>query len=299
MNAAIARLWAALVEASADWPARARERIAAAVGTLLWLVVASRRRIAMANLAACFPAMPRAQRRALARRLFQRMARAVLDYGVLWSASREKLDDFVRVEGLQHLLERSEAPLIMLAPHFLGLDAGGIRISMEFKAVTIYARQSNPVWNERLQRGRARFNEPVLIARRGADLRAALRAMKDGLPFYYLPDMDSGAQNSIFVPFFGEPAATLPMVSRLARAIGARVVMTVTEQTPEGYVLHVEPPWENFPGASVEEDTLRMNREIERWVLRMPDQYLWTHRRFKTRPAGAAPIYGRRARQAG
>jgi KDO2-lipid IV(A) lauroyltransferase len=253
--------------------------------------VARRRRIADANLRTCFPDWSAAQRRALSRRLFRRMARSVLDYGVLWTASRRGVEDFVRVEGIEHLELRRQHPLIMLAPHFLGLDAGGMRIAAEFRAVTIYARQSNPVWDRRLQQGRARFNEPVLIARRGADLRAALRAMRSGLPFYYLPDMDSGGANSIFVPFFGEPAATLTMVSKLARSLGAKVVMTVTEQTPEGYVLHVEPPWQDFPGESVEADTLRMNREIERWVRRMPDQYLWTHRRFKTRPPGAPAIY--------
>jgi KDO2-lipid IV(A) lauroyltransferase len=291
VNAAIARLWIALVKRSARWSAHRRERVAAMLGNLLWLVVVRRRRIAHANLRACFPQMTRAERGALARRLFRRMARGVLDYGLLWNGTRQDVQAFVRVEGLSHLLERGGRPLIMLAPHFLGLDAGGIRIATEFKAVSIYARQSNPVWDRQLQFGRARFNEPVLIARRGADLRSALRAMREGLPFYYLPDMDSGDQNSIFVPFFGVPAATLPMVSRLARSMGARVVMTVTEQTADGYVLHVEAPWEDFPGASIEEDTLRMNREIERWVRRMPDQYLWTHRRFKTRPPGTEPIY--------
>jgi KDO2-lipid IV(A) lauroyltransferase len=291
VNAAIARFWIALVNASRRWPTRTRERLAAVLGTLLWLVVARRRHIALANLRACFPELAPAQRRALARRLFRRMARGVLDYGVLWNADREGVHRFVRVEGLEHLTARGPEPLIMLAPHFLGLDAGGIRIATEFRAVSIYARQSNPVWDERLQAGRARFNAPVLIARRGADLRAALRAMREGLPFYYLPDMDNGDQNSIFVPFFGEPAATLPMVARLARSIGAKVVMTVTEQTDEGYVLHVEAPWRDFPGASVEADTARMNREIERWVLRLPDQYLWTHRRFKTRPEGRPTLY--------
>ena len=131
----------------------------------------------------------------------------------------------------------------------------------------------------------------LLIARRGWDLRAVVRAIRGGLPFYYLPDIDGGASNSIFVPFMGVPTATLPMVSRLARMIGARVVMTVTEQTRDGYVLHIEPPWDDFPGPSIESDTERMNREIERWVRRLPDQYLWTHRRFKTRPPGAPPIY--------
>jgi KDO2-lipid IV(A) lauroyltransferase len=115
--------------------------------------------------------------------------------------------------------------------------------------------------------------------------------VRDGYPLYYLPDMDLGATNSIFVPFFGVQAATIPMVSRIARMTGAKVVMTVTEMTDDGYVLHVEPPWADFPGASVEEDTLRMNREIERWVRRMPDQYLWTHKRFKTRPPGSPSIY--------
>jgi len=292
VNAAIARFWVALIHSSAHLSHQARRRIAAVIGELACLVVGRRRRIAQANLRACFPAMTASQRRTLIRRLFRNIARGALDYGVLWDGSRQAVQDFVRVEGMEHLRHEDNYPLIMLAPHFVGLDAGGIRIASELKAVSIYARQSNPVWDYWLQRGRSRFNEPVLIARRGADLRGALRAMRAGLPFYYLPDMDNGDSNSIFVPFFGVAAATLPMVSRLARSIGAKVVMTVTEQTPQGYVLHVEPPWKDFPGASVAEDTARMNREIERWVLRMPDQYLWTHRRFKTRPAGAASLYG-------
>jgi Kdo2-lipid IVA lauroyltransferase/acyltransferase len=219
------------------------------------------------------------------------LARGALDYGVLWNGTREQVQDFVRVEGIEHLRQPANYPLILLAPHFVGLDAGGMRIATEHQVVTIYARQSNPVWDQWLRRGRARFNEPVLIARRGFDLRNALRGMRSGLPFYYLPDMDNGDGNSIFVPFFGVPAATLPMVSRLARSISAKVVMAVTEQTPAGYVLHIEAPWADFPGPSIEADTLRMNQEIERWVRLMPDQYLWTHRRFKTRPEGAPGIY--------
>jgi KDO2-lipid IV(A) lauroyltransferase len=291
MSEAIARFWVAVVHRSARWSARARLRLAQVIGDLAWLLVVRRRRIADANLRACFPELPAAERRALARRMFRNIARGVLDYGVLWNASRERVREFVRVEGWEHVSEAGSRPLILLAPHFVGLDAGGIHIASRIRAVTIYAQQSNPVWDRRLQAGRARFNEPVLIARRGADLRAALRAMRSGLPFYYLPDMDTGDANSIFVPFMGVPAATLPMVSRLARSLDALVVMAVTEQVADGYVLHLEAPWRDFPGASVEADTERMNREIERWVRRMPDQYLWTHRRFKTRPPGAPDLY--------
>jgi KDO2-lipid IV(A) lauroyltransferase len=288
---AIARLWVAIIRAGARWPQWLRAALAAVIGALGWLVVVRRRRIADANLRACFPQMSQGERRAIAQRMFRRVARGVLDYGVLWHGSATQLQAYVRLEGAEHLEANMGRPLILLAPHFVGLDAGGIRLSMERQMATIYARQSNPVWDEQLRVGRARFNEPVLIAKRGFDLRIALRAIRSGLPFYYLPDMDNGDVNSIFVPFFGVPAATLPMVSRLARSSGARVMMAVTEQTREGYVLHLEAPWADFPGASVEEDTARMNREIERWVLRMPDQYLWTHRRFKTRPPGAPAIY--------
>ena len=291
MNAALARLWIALILRSAGWSAAARRWLADRIGDLAVIAVARRRRIAEANLRACFPDLGEAERRGILRRMFRNVARGALDHGVLWRAPADEIRQFVRAEGMEHLRSPANRPLLMLAPHFVGLDAGGARIALEFRAVSIYARQSNPVWDRWLAFGRARFNEPLLVARGGAELRTALRAMQSGLPFYYLPDMDTGDSNSIFVPFFGVEAATLPMVSRIARMIGAKVVMTVTEQTADGYVLHVEPPWEDFPGASVEEDTARMNREIERWVRRMPDQYLWTHRRFKTRPPGAAGIY--------
>jgi KDO2-lipid IV(A) lauroyltransferase len=228
----------------------------------------------------------------LGRQLFRNIARGVLDYSVLWRGSRQDVERLVRVEGAEHLVEPANRPLILLAPHFVGLDAGGLRVNTLVRGVSIYARQSNAAWDEQLLTGRRRFNDPVLIPRRGAsELKEVLRAMKDGLPLYYLPDMDLGATNSIFAPFLGVPAATIPMVSRLARLIGAKVVMAVTEMTAEGYVLHFEPPWRDFPGDSVEADTERMNREIERWVLRMPDRYLWTHKRFKTRPPGQPPLY--------
>ena len=289
-------LWAAglgiaVINGTTHWPAWARRGLARLLGDLGWLAVASRRRVTLANLKACFPDLGEAARRQLGRGVFRNLVRATIDHSVLWKGSRRDVERLVRIEGLERLQDPGHRPVIMLAPHFVGLDAGAVRLSMEIRAVSIYARQSNPVWDRWLAHGRSRFMPQLLIARRGWDLRAVVRAMRDGLPFYYLPDIDGGASNSIFAPFMGVPTATLPMVSRLARMIGARVVMTVTEQTPDGYVLHVEPPWDNFPGPSVEQDTERMNREIERWVRRLPDQYLWTHRRFKTRPPGAPPIY--------
>ena len=291
MNAAIARFWIALINSTCHWSQRARARLGAVLGDLLWWVVVPRRRVTLANLRACFPDMPEAERVGIARRCFRNIARSALDHSILWTGERSLVERYIRIEGIEHALAAENRPLIMIAPHFVGLDAGGVRFSMHVRAVSIYSRQKNPVWDAWLLKGRQRFNDPILVARQGADMRAVIRTVKEGMPLYYLPDMDLGATNSVFVPFFGVQAATIPMVSRIARMTGAKVVMAVTEMTDDGYVLHIEPPWTGFPGASIEEDTARMNRELERWVLRMPDQDLWTHKRFKTRPPGEPSVY--------
>lgn len=291
MNAWIARAWIALIGATARWPQSARTRLGRMIGDLLWWVVIPRRRIALANLRACFPQMAEIERVRIARECFRNAARGALDHSVLLRAPRREFERYVRVQGGEHLLDAGNRPLIAVAPHFVGLDAGGIRCNTLVRGLSIYSRQKNPVWDAWLLEGRRRFNEPVLVARQDADMRRIVRAVKEGLPLYYLPDMDLGAANSVFVPFFGVSAATIPMVSKMARLTGAKVLMAVTEMTDDGYVLHFEAPWHDFPGASVEDDTARMNREIESWVLSMPEQYLWTHKRFKTRPPGEASIY--------
>jgi Kdo2-lipid IVA lauroyltransferase/acyltransferase len=291
VSAWFARAWIALITATWQWPQASRNRLARVIGDLLWWTVFTRRRVALANLRACFPAMDEQERRRVARECFRNIVRGVLDHSVLYRAPRRDFERYVRVQGSEHLLDPENRPLIMIAPHFVGLDAGGVRCATLVRAISIYSRQNNPAWDAWVTAIRRRFNEPLLIPRQDADMRRVIRAVKEGLPLYYLPDADLGPVNSIFVPFFGVPAATIPMVSRIARMTGAKVLMAVTEMTDDGYVLHIEPPWENFPGASVEEDTARMNRELETWVSSMPEQYLWTHRRFKTRPAGAPSVY--------
>lgn len=291
MKRLAARWTIAFMARAARWSPATRARLAGWIGGLLWWLAAPRRRVTLVNLKLCFPDLSEAQRNALGRRTFHNIARALVDHGVLATISRDAFDRYVRVEGAQHLTDPANRPLIMVAPHFVGLDAGGLALNTMARAVSIYARSRNPEWDRWLFDIRNRFNTPLLIQREGFDLRAAVRALKDGLPFYYLPDQDPGERNGIFVPFFGIPTATLPMVPRLAKMAGAKVVICVTEMTPDGYIFHIEPPLENYPGGDIEADTARMNAEIERWARRLPDQYLWTHKRFKTRPAGAAGVY--------
>ena len=261
-------------------------------GTLLYAFGLQRRRLCLTNLARCLPELASREREALARRHFQAFARTFLERAILWWGSPARIRRLVRFEGMEHFDAARDAPLILLAPHFVGLDMGGARLAMEFEMVSIYSRQKNAVFDAVLYAGRMRFGKLTLLSRQDG-VRSALRAMQAGLPFYYLPDMDYGERDTIFVPFFGVDAATITGVSRLARLAGARVLPCVTRMLPggRGYVVRFHPAWENYPGASIEADTRRMNAFIEDEVRRMPEQYLWVHKRFKTRPPGEPAWY--------
>ena len=264
----------------------------AAMGMLLYIVAGERRRVVMVNLKLCFPEMSEAERRALARRHFRAFGRTALEHGILWWGSQARIQRMVRVEGLEYWQAVRDRPVIWLAPHFVGLDMGGTRIITEWQGASMYSHQKNPAFDRILLHGRTRFVKPVLFSRQDG-IRPVVKTIREGVPFYYLPDMDLGPRDSIFVPFFGVPAATVTGLSRLAQLGNAVVVPAVTRQLPggRGYVLRFYPAWQDFPTDNVEADTRRMNAFIEERVREMPEQYYWLHKRFKTRPAGEPNSY--------
>ena len=273
-------------------PLGALAAIGNGLGRLLYAFGHARRRVCLINLTRCLPELSASEREALARRHFQAFARAFLERAILWWASPARVRQLVRIEGMEHFDAVRGGPLILLAPHFVGLDVGWSRLALECDMVSIYSRQKNAVYDAALYAGRLRFGKQQLLARQ-AGVRPALRAMQAGRPFYYLPDMDYGQRDTIFVPFFGVDAATITGVSRLARLAGARVLPCVTRMLPggAGYLVRFLPAWDDYPGASIEADTLRMNAFIEGEVRQMPEQYLWVHKRFKTRPPGEPSWY--------
>lgn len=261
-------------------------------GLLLYALAFERRHVVMTNLRLCFPELNAGQRAALARRHFAAFGRSLLEHGVLWWGSRERMMAMVQVEGIEHWRAVGDRPVIWLAPHFVGLDMGGIRIGAEYRVVSVYSKQKNPAFDAVLYHGRTRFVMPELYSRQQG-IRPVARAIKAGLPFYYLPDMDFGERDSIFVPFFNVPAATITGLARIAALTGAVIVPAVTTQLPgsAGYVLRFHPAWENFPSSDPAADARRMNAFIEERVREMPEQYYWLHKRFKTRPPGEARFY--------
>lgn len=259
-------------------------------GTIAWWLAGDRRRVTLRNLELCFPQWSRAQREAVAREHFHYFVRSFLDRFILWYAPVARVRALCRLEGAEHYTQHRGRPVILLAPHFVGCDAGGARMFFETPIVSMYARQKNRVFDAAMTRGRTRLPGASMVLRTEG-LRAAVRALRAGTPFYFLPDMDLGARDALFVPFFGVPAATVTSVARLARLTGAVVVPCVTRMTDEGYVVRLHPAWESFPGDDLYAATRRMNEFIEQRVLEMPAQYLWSHRRFKTRPPGERSLY--------
>ena len=264
------------------------------LGEAFYLLGRYRRKIVNINLAWCFPELSPEQRAKLARSHFRALGRSILERSLLWWASQERLEKIIRIKGLEKIRALHEAgqPIILLAPHFVGLDAGGAKIAMNFNSLSMYAEQANPVFDRLLFNGRRRFGDQLLLTRKDG-IRATVKAMKSGRPFYYLPDLNARRRESIFVPFFGIQTATITGVPRLAQLAGARVLPCTTRILPggEGYVTEIGDAWENFPTADVEADTARMNAWIEAAVRTMPEQYYWVHRRFKTRPEGEPKPY--------
>ncbi len=290
----ISRWTLAVLRRLAGLPYPVLRRVGEWAGLVLYWAVVPRRRIARTNLRLCFPEIAESERRRILKAHFQYFMRSFLDRFILWYQPAERIRDLVRVHGEEHLAAAGTRPVILLAPHFVGMDAGGTRLTLDRRMMTMFSNQKNEAFNDAMKQGRLRFNDSVLFSRQDG-LRQAIRLMRQGVPFYFLPDMDLGPRDAVFVPFFGVQAATVTSVARLAQMTGAAIVPCVTELTDTGYVCRLYPAWEDFPGDDLLAATARMNQFIEARTLEMPAQYLWTHKRFKTRPPGEPDLYSRSA----
>jgi KDO2-lipid IV(A) lauroyltransferase len=274
-------------------PGGVRRRLGGALGALACRYHHKRRAIVATNLEWCFPELDGAARAALAADYFRLMAQSFLDYGVLWWASRRRLDQMLKLEGTEQLQAQVEAgrPVILLTSHTIGLDFGAAALTRHFPSVGLVKSARNPLFDWCMARGRTRFQG--ILYRREEGMRPVLRAIKKGHAFYYLPDEDLGPENSIFVPFFGVQTATIDALSRLAKMSGAVVLPFATRYRPQegDYVATISPPLAAFPADDSVADAARMNVELEKMIREAPAQYMWSMRLFQTRPDGSPPPY--------
>jgi KDO2-lipid IV(A) lauroyltransferase len=265
--------------------------LGAGLGALLMVVIPSRRRVVQTNLRVCFPHLSDAQRNTLTRQTFVYFAQAWLDRSWLWHRSAACIQSRVQLSGDVTTLSDA-TPTVMFAPHFMGLDVGwtALTLNLPLHFTTIFTPQSNAVVDTWVAKGRQRFGN-VRLFRREDGVKPIIAALRQNELLYLLPDMNFGPSESIFVPFFGEQAATVPSLSRFAKLGRARVMPVITRMTESGYEVVVHPAWHDFPTDDAEADTATMNQRLEVFINTMPAQYFWVHKRFKTRPPGAPELY--------
>ena len=275
-------------------PLAVQAAIGRGLGRLLWVLAGSRRRVALRNLELTMPEKSEAERRAIAYQNFQWIARSFLERGLLWYAPFDRLRKLIQVEGDVGFAEREPGAVMWLVPHFVALDVAGVASQLFQKRLvgSIYQRQSIPVFDQAIRKGRLRFDQGDVFSRHEKAL-PLIRAIKRGYAFFNLPDMDFGPQEAAFVPFMGVPAATLMAPSKMARSLKMTVQPVVADMLPggQGYRVRFLAPWTDFPTDDPVADAARMNAWIGDEVRRNPSQYYWVHKRFKTRPPGEPSLY--------
>ena len=261
------------------------------LGWVLWGVATKRRKVVLTNLALCFPALNQPERLRLGRAHMVLFAQAWLDRSWLWYGSPALVASRLHLVGQVQDLRNIDGA-VLFAPHFVGLDAGwtALCLLMQRRFTTIYTPQRSAAVDQWVLEGRQRFGQ-LRLFRREDGFKAIVSALRQGELLYLLPDMNFRLDESIFVPFYGVPAATVTSLPRLARLGQVPVVPVTTCLTQKGYEVQVHAAWQNYPSDDVAADTALMNQRLQTWIDAMPEQYYWVHKRFKSRPEGEASLY--------
>ncbi len=267
--------------------------VGAAFGLALWGLARRRRRIVERNLELCFPDAGAAQRARWTRETFVSFGQSFVDRVWLWHGDPRLARERVTLAGRVDLLQQ-DAAVLCFVPHFYGMDAGWTRLTQTITRDwwTFYSPQRGPGIDRWVREGRQRYAAPRLVARQEG-VRPLLKGLREGAAICLLPDMDLGARDSVFVKFFGQDAATVTSLPRLAKAAGVPVVPWVCRIVPGGYQVEVMEAWAGYPSGDDLADARRMNEQLESYIRTMPGQYHWLHRRFKTRPPGQDSLYQR------
>lgn len=268
-------------------------RLGDGLGWLLYQIPSSRKRVVHTNLRLCFPEWSEAHREEIAQKHFRHAIRSYVERSVQWFGSAKKLEKLVQVDSEIDLTDPDMPPTLLLGAHFVGIEAGSVFINyaLQRRCGALYQPISNKVLDDVAKAARGRFGADM--ASRADSARIVLRWLRDYKPVMLGADMDYGARNSTFVPFFGVPTCTLTAVGRLAKVGHAQVVPFIGEVLPnyKGYRLKVFKPWDNYPSGDDDIDARRMNAFLEEQIPLIPEQYYWVHKRFKTRPPGQPGVY--------
>jgi len=273
-------------------PRRWLLRMGRALGWIAARAFGERRRVAARNLELCFPELDANARATLLEENLRDSGSMLVEFALAWMGSRRAIESIpVSFEGLEHL-ERARAAgdgVLLVGAHFSHLELCARLVSQRIAIAGMYREHSDAAFEWAIKRARLRYADAMFAKH---ELRQTVRYLKAGGTVWYAPDQDMRGKDAVFAPFFGVPAATITATHHLARMSGARVIAFFHRRTAEGgYSIRLEAPLAAFPGEDVVIDTSRVNAAIERMVREAPSQYLWLHKRFKTRPPGDPPLY--------
>jgi KDO2-lipid IV(A) lauroyltransferase len=273
-------------------PYRALFALGRALGTLTVHLPGERRHVAQRNLELCLPHLSPAERSDLLRAALRDLGMMFVEFALAWFGSERAIAAVpCEIEGLEHLeaCRKSGRGALLVGGHFSHLELCARLVSQRIRIAGMYREMDDAVFERAVLRARLRYAQTMFLKE---DLRRTVKYMRAGGTVWYAPDQDMRGKDSVFVPFFGVSAATITATHHLARLSGAAVIPFFHQRKPDGgYVLRLEAPLADFPGDDVTIDTARVNACVERMVRDAPAQYLWIHKRFKTRPVGEAPVY--------
>ncbi len=255
------------------------------IGRLSFRFAKKRRCIAEINLQLCFPEWDQNQRQQMLKAHFEALGMGLLEIPMGWWMPSSRLQKLVHIEGLEHLENAKQGGngVIMLTAHFTSLELGGRLLSYHAPFHTMYRQHDNPVVEKIMARNRIRWLEKAIPR---DDVRSMIRSLKGNHVIWYAPDQNAQRKTGVFVNFFGQVASTSTGTARLAKLTKAAVVPYSIVRCDDGggYNIVLEPALTDYPSGDLAADTQRVNDIIEGWVRKNPAQYLWIHRRFRTRP---------------
>ncbi len=277
---------------SLSWlPYRLQKGLAWGLGHLIFALARSRKRVIERNIELCFPDMSDAERRAILRGNRFSLGMAMLETSMGWWWPTWRIKGMAEVEGYEHvqaILDKGKG-VLGVAIHNMSLEVLGRVCGLHKPAVGFYRRHNNPLMEYMQFHGRNRSNKNMIHKK---DVRGMIQALNEGELCLYLPDQDYGRRRAEFVPFFAVPdAATTTGTLLFAKEANCEMVFVLPLRTEKGYKLKFIPGLENIPSGDDKEDVRRINQQIEQMVMVAPEQYLWAHKRFKTRPDEKAPSY--------
>ena len=275
----------------AKLPFRVQMALGHALGYVMAKTMRLRRHFAEVNINLCFPDLSEQEKTELIHKQFISFGTAAIETAMAWWSSDEKLKPLVQIEGLEHLqaATASGRGVLLLSAHFTTLELGGRLLALYHPFQVSYkAHKKKPLFNEIMTRARERRFEKAISSKTPREM---IRSLKSNKILWYAPDQDFGRKQAVFAPFFGIQAATLSSTARIVKMTNALVVPFYALRHANGYRLILEKPLDNFPTGDDVVDATRINHVVETWVKQAPEQYLWVHRRFKTRPPGETKFY--------